>query len=164
MARNGHGKKQDVSLLTAITGTDADEVLVGSNRDDQPPDVLDGAGGSDMFFSFQGADILTGGTGADTFVFDWFFSNAIYGQDTITDFSAAEGDKIDFSPITTHYSEADLLAAVVRALDFGDLTITPIAGGEHVHAEVVAGDATWDVDLDVLGTAPLAADDFIFAA
>jgi Ca2+-binding RTX toxin-like protein len=152
-----------IKLELAITGTDADEVLTGSNDDTNGNDVLDGGGGNDTFYSFQGADILTGGAGADTFVFDWSYSNAIYGQDTITDFSAAEGDKINFSPITTHYSEADLLAAITRAFDFSDLTITPIAGGEHVHGEVVADNGTWDVDLDVLGSAPLTETDFIFA-
>jgi len=159
MARNGHGKKQDVSLLTAITGTDADEVLVGSNRDDQPPDVIDGGAGNDIIDGLQGADTLFGGDGVDTYkLTSWASSNISTGTDTVSGF-----EKYDFSNIR-HYSDADLLVAVTRALNFGDLTITPIVGGEHVHAEVVAGNGTWDINYDVLGSAPLTETDFIFAA
>ncbi|MDE0538734.1 MAG: calcium-binding protein [Rhodospirillales bacterium] len=59
----------DMFVLHALTGSDdSDDVLMGGTSD----------------------DTLTGGTGADTFVFV-----ETSGNDTITDFSQAEGDKID---------------------------------------------------------------------
>ncbi len=58
----------DMFVLDRIVGGDGDDVLQGGNSD----------------------DIMTGGTGADTFVFA-----EESGADTITDFSAAQGDKID---------------------------------------------------------------------
>ena len=40
-----------------------------------------------MLYGGSGNDTLTGGAGADTFY-------ATFGQDTITDFNAAEGDTV----------------------------------------------------------------------
>ena len=65
----------DMFLLHALTGSDgSDDILWGGTSD----------------------DALTGGTGADTFVFD-----ETSGDDTITDFNKAEGDKIDLSCFIT---------------------------------------------------------------
>ena len=51
--------------------------------------------GNDMIYSGAGSDTLTGGTGSDTFVF--LKSDGTSGADTITDFTAQAGDKIDLS-------------------------------------------------------------------
>ena len=61
------------------TGTNGDNVLIGND-------------GSNLLTGGKGHDILTGGLGADTFVF-----GPASGADTITDFSASQGDKIDLS-------------------------------------------------------------------
>ena len=42
----------------------------------------------------KGKDILTGGTGADTFVLNPSYGWGNNGKDTITDFNSSEGDKI----------------------------------------------------------------------
>ncbi|CAO3433707.1 hemolysin-type calcium binding protein [Azospirillum endophyticum] len=52
-------------------------------------DTLDGAAGNDTLLGGLGTDMLTGGSGADLFVFA-----SGDGQDTITDFDAAQGDRI----------------------------------------------------------------------
>ncbi|MFD1627601.1 beta strand repeat-containing protein [Azospirillum griseum] len=52
-------------------------------------DTLDGAVGNDTLLGGLGNDVLTGGSGADLFAFA-----AGDGQDTITDFDAAQGDRI----------------------------------------------------------------------
>jgi len=54
-------------------------------------DIIDGGGGNDTIFGGAGTDYLTGGRGADTFVIG---SHSQY--DIITDFNAAEGDRIVF--------------------------------------------------------------------
>lgn len=149
--------KHDISIALAIDGTDDSEILNGRNDED---DVINGGGGNDTIDGLQGVDMLTGGAGADTFHLYWFSSNVTYGVDTITDFEAA--DFIDLQTITTHYSEADLLVATTRALDFGDVTLEPIAGGNILHVEVVAGDPTWDVTMVILGETPTEAQ-FVFA-
>jgi len=60
-------------------------------------DTLIGGSGSDTLDGSVGADILTGGLGADTFVIRFQSVNSLASNgtvDTITDFNAAEGDRI----------------------------------------------------------------------
>jgi Ca2+-binding RTX toxin-like protein len=52
-------------------------------------DSILGGTGNDSLLGAAGNDTLTGGTGADSFLFA-----AGSGQDTITDFSTADGDKV----------------------------------------------------------------------
>ncbi len=74
--------------------------------DDDSDDVLQG-GTSD--------DTMTGGTGADTFVFD-----EKSGADTITDFSAAQGDKIDLTAFTASITWQQLQAKITTVTDPND--------------------------------------------
>lgn len=140
--------KHDINLALVIT-PDSDGNLLGRNDED---DTLIGDANDNTLDGLQGVDTLTGGAGADVFkVHSWASSNVTYGVDTITDFEAA--DTIDLSNVT-HYSDADMMVAVSRDLMFSDITLTPIVGGNHMHVEVVAGDARWDVDMDILGATP----------
>ena len=90
--------------LTAVSDLTEDmfilDLIVGSDDTD---DVLEG-GGSD--------DTMTGGTGADTFVFD-----EESGADTITDFSTTEGDKIDLTAFTASITWAGLQAVMTQVDD-----------------------------------------------
>jgi Hemolysin-type calcium-binding repeat (2 copies). len=52
-------------------------------------DTLYGGDGNDRLIGADGDDYLNGGSGADLFVFSW--GN---GQDIISDFNAAQGDRI----------------------------------------------------------------------
>ncbi|AMJ61176.1 Hint domain-containing protein [Bosea sp. PAMC 26642] len=91
----------------ALTGGQGADALFGDSGDDslfggEGGDELNGGQGDDALFGGQGADvlnggandgsddILSGGSGSDTFVFDGDF-----GGDIITDFSA--NDKIDLT-------------------------------------------------------------------
>ncbi len=74
--------------------------------DDDSDDVLQG-GSSD--------DTMTGGTGADTFVFD-----EESGADTITDFSAAQGDKIDLTAFTASITWQQLQSKITTITDPND--------------------------------------------
>ena len=67
------------------TGNGLDNWLVGNAGND----TLDGAAGNDTLLGGLGNDVLTGGCGADLFAFALGD-----GQDTITDFDAAQGDRI----------------------------------------------------------------------
>ncbi|CUK18051.1 Cyclolysin [Ruegeria denitrificans] len=67
-----------------LTGDSGDNILNGMDGDD----ILDGGAGNDTLVSGEGNDTLTGGTGADTFVLDG-------GENTITDFNAYDGDRIE---------------------------------------------------------------------
>ncbi len=68
-----------------VDGGAGNDVLWGGAGADQ----LLGGTGSDSLLGAAGNDTLTGGAGADSFLFA-----AGSGQDTITDFSAADGDKV----------------------------------------------------------------------
>jgi Ca2+-binding RTX toxin-like protein len=58
-------------------------------------DVLTGGAGSDKLVGGQGNDTLSGGAGADLFT----FIKGELSQDTITDFSKTQGDKLDLSAL-----------------------------------------------------------------
>ncbi|MET0527859.1 MAG: carbohydrate-binding domain-containing protein, partial [Microvirga sp.] len=96
-------------------GTDAAETLSGGQFDD----TLNGGGGNDTFIGGAGNDRLTGGTGAD--VFRIAKGN---GQDTITDFTASQGDLIDL--IGTGLTSLDKLpittAGTRHVISLGDGT------------------------------------------
>lgn len=72
-------------------GAGADTVRGG-----QGDDVLTGGSGEDFVSGDLGADTMTGGAGADS-----FHSFTGTGLDTITDFSRAEGDRIQLDPGNT---------------------------------------------------------------
>lgn len=80
-----------------LYGDDGDDILRGHGA------TLDGGAGSDRFEVISG--VATGGSGADTFSLSGVQTvNARVGQynlvhtTTITDFNAAQGDKIDLQP------------------------------------------------------------------
>ena len=68
-----------------ISGLGGNDTLSGLGGND----TLSGGNGNDLLVGGNGFDTLTGGGGADRF---WFSTQQ--GEDTITDFSSAEGDKI----------------------------------------------------------------------
>jgi Ca2+-binding RTX toxin-like protein len=85
-------------------GAPGNDVLHGGNGDD----ALYGQDGDDRLLSGRGNDTLSGGAGAD--VFEYRMSDLttltwpggslqIHLVDTITDFSAAEGDRIDLGSL-----------------------------------------------------------------
>jgi len=81
---NGTGNE----LANRITGNDGANTLLGQAGNDS----LLGGTGADTLDGGAGSDVLTGGMGADLFRFA-----KSGGQDTITDFNAAQGDLIDLT-------------------------------------------------------------------
>ncbi|MFG1296046.1 cadherin domain-containing protein [Xanthobacter variabilis] len=84
----------DISGKT-LTGTKSADKLVGTAEND----ILRGGAGNDRLLGGGGKDVLTGGAGADVFVYTALTDSTVKSLDTITDFSAALGDKIDLSAL-----------------------------------------------------------------
>ncbi len=76
-----------------VIGSQFDDHLIGDSGDNilngmDGNDILDGGEGDDTLVSGKGNDTLTGGQGKDTFVLNG-------GENTITDFNADDGDRIE---------------------------------------------------------------------
>jgi Ca2+-binding RTX toxin-like protein len=79
------------------TGNALANIITGNGGGNQ----LNGGGGDDILIGAGGQDNLTGGNGADLFVFRTIGESGVGGgtRDVITDFSRAQGDRIDLSAI-----------------------------------------------------------------
>jgi Ca2+-binding RTX toxin-like protein len=117
--KHGHGSFNGNIGDDTLQAGDGGDILHGG----QGNDLLIGGAGNDMLWGDRGDDTLTGGQGADVF----HFSSA-GGHDVITDFNAAEGDKlaIDHSDNVT---VSDTTDGAVVTLQGGE-TITLL--GVHV--------------------------------
>lgn len=146
--------------LEKIAGVAADRLnLVGTDNND----TLIGAAGDDSLNGGKGADTLTGNAGADTFKFSDLTNGIANRVDTITDFSATAGDKIDVSALgfkTFIGTAAFTPANETGALRFDDATHT-------LQGNTDANNANAKIDLAVILTGVTAADlsagSFIFA-
>jgi Ca2+-binding RTX toxin-like protein len=79
-----------------VVGSKFDDSIFGDSR----ANVLDGKSGKDVLNGFRGRDQLAGGDDSDLFVFSKTSDTGLGTKaDVITDFSSAEGDKIDLSSI-----------------------------------------------------------------
>ncbi len=111
--------------MNAVNGSSFADTLLG----DGTSNTLAGGAGDDTIDGRGSNDILTGGTGADTFVY-----SSGDGADTVTDFSQAEGDRIDLSGLGNLFSFGDVPALASgttdTVIDFGagnSLTLTGVA-------------------------------------
>lgn len=140
-----------VSIPASITDDNSgnDSMIGGAGKD-----TIIGGLGDDTINGGNGVDILTGGLGADVFQFT---PSRLVGRDTITDFSKAQGDKIDVSALGFKSfigSTAFTATNSANALRFDSATQT-LQGN--------TGDLTRiELEIKVIGDAPTAAD-FIFA-
>ncbi len=117
----GHGGDAEGDTLTGfeiLTGSQGNDSLTG----DALANTLQGWNGNDVLEGGIGKDALTGGAGADRFVFS-AISDSLTGvnADRITDFSHAQGDKIDLSAIDAGTGVA------------GDQAFTFIGSGLYTH-------------------------------
>jgi Ca2+-binding RTX toxin-like protein len=111
-------------------GLGFDSVLGGIGND-----TLDGGGGRDT---------LVGGSGADRFVFDSYLSAAT-NSDTITDYSAASGDRIvlDRAIFTTLNSGSSLNGSAFRA---GAGLVNAVAATDRILYDTSSGALRYDAD------------------
>jgi hypothetical protein len=143
----GNDKLKGGAGNDVIRAGDGDDVLNGGGGNDKlfggaDNNVLRGQGGRDLLDGDTGDDLLVGGAGADTFIF-----SDTYGNDTIADFSPAEGDRIKLSGVDGIAGFADLIDN--HATQSGTDVVIDTEGGDRLTLQgVTLGD--------------LRADDFIF--
>ena len=128
-----------VNILNGYNGNDSLEGATGH-------DLLDGGAGNDLLHGGSAMDQLTGGAGADTFIFvtTTEIPSTAAGRDLITDFSHAQGDRIDLSLI-----DANIGAAGDQAFTYlGTGAFTGVAGQLHIWIDagktIVSGDVNGD--------------------
>jgi Ca2+-binding RTX toxin-like protein len=123
--------------------------------------TLVGGSGADTLAGGAGFDTLTGGAGSDLFVFGAFNPGDV---DKITDFSHAQGDRIDLSAIDAVIGGLDDPFAFIGQSAFhhvaGELRYGAAAGGLMVQADV-NGDGVADFSILVANTTSLVHGDFI---
>lgn len=139
-----------------LTGGAGNDRLVGGDGDDH----LSGGAGNDVLRGGPGKDILVGGAGADTFQ----FGKATVGStsiDRISDFSHAQGDKIDLSEIDAnlgkggdqafHYIAADAFSGTAGELRYqGGILSGDVDGDGHVDFAIELSNASKLVAADFL--------------
>jgi VCBS repeat-containing protein len=133
-----------------INGGNDDDTLYGGDGNDS----VSGANNNDILVGGYGADTLAGSNGADTFR----FLSLLDRGDTITDFSTAQGDKIDVSSI-----DADSSALGDQSFAWGGTTATTHGlwqVGSHIYGDVDGNVNTIEFYFDV--NASLSATDFHF--
>lgn len=123
------------------TGNSLNNVLTGNANANK----LIGGSGNDTLIGLGGKDTLTGGTGADYFVF-LALSGSAAGttRDVITDFSGANGDRIDLTAI-----DANTLLAGDQAFNFiGSSAFSKQAGQLRFASSILYGDVNGDAIAD----------------
>lgn len=147
-----------------LVGNSGANVLVGGAGDDR----LEGGGGADRLEGGAGADTLTGGAGADVFVFVSLSDSQQKKtqRDVITDFSRAQGDKIDLSAIDAKDGTPrdDAFVFVGAKAKFsgkkGELRYETKNGSTLIYGDV-DGDMKADIVIQLNGTIDLQKGDFV---
>jgi Ca2+-binding RTX toxin-like protein len=129
-----------------ISGGGGNDTLIGGTgndtlRGDSGNDTLNGGADNDMLAGGSGNDTLTGGSGADTFAFAHAGSA---NKDTILDYSASAGDKLDLSALLDGEfgSGSNVLDFVKLTQSGNDITV-------QVDTNGTSGGQTWS-DVAVL--------------
>ncbi|WP_390517766.1 Ig-like domain-containing protein, partial [Vibrio fortis] len=127
--------KDNHELFNADSDTrGGDDTVAGGLGDD----ILYGQGGDDTLIGGLGDDILTGGEGED--IFKWVDMDD-GSSDTITDFSVADGDKLDLSELLADLETDDINALLNNIEDSitdngnGGSALTIDKGGESMTIE-----------------------------
>lgn len=152
-----------------LFGEYGNDRLYGKNGDDlldggMGYDKLTGGTGNDTLQGGPGTDTLTGNQGADRFVFSASGDSGrgAAGRDVISDFSHAEGDKIDL-----HLLDADATRAGIQAWTFINGNFTTEAGQvrfdsvNHLLQFDGNGDAQVDFEIALTGVPNLVEMDFV---
>jgi hypothetical protein len=120
----------------ALAGRAGDDTIFGRGRADfldggDGDDRLFGEGGNDILVGGPGRDQLTGGPGADRYV----FTSLGDGRDTILDFNAEEGDRLDLRQL---FEGTGFDPGAADAGDFLRFEALDGGGGDTTRVGVVA--------------------------
>ena len=143
-------------------GGDGDDLIRGEAGND----TLAGNLGNDRLYGGTGKDRLSGAEGADQFIFLSKAEStfAITGRDALTDFSRAEGDKINLRAIDANTGAGnqafDFIGTRAFTGDKGDLRIMK-SGPNLIVLGDTNGDGRADFAILVEDTASLRAGDFL---
>jgi Ca2+-binding RTX toxin-like protein len=142
-----------------LDGGDGDDGLIG----DDGADTLIGGAGNDTFGGGTGADVQSGGSGTDLFLFSGIdLGTSRTATDRITDFSHAEGDRIDLSLIDANTATFGDDAFTLKSGAFtaaGQLRIVQEGGNTFLEMNTNA-DTVADLVLRLDGLKTLMAGDF----
>ncbi|WP_186002582.1 M10 family metallopeptidase C-terminal domain-containing protein [Mycobacterium sp. KBS0706] len=162
----GSGGEAQGDVLVAI------ENLSGGQGWDQlygnaGANVLQGWNGNDLLVGRGGKDTLTGGAGADRFQFTAIGDSVVGANaDRITDFSHAQGDKIDLSGIDANSAVAgdqgfSFIGSGAFTHHAGELRAAVTSPGVTTIAGDVNGDGVSDFHIQLTGAFALQASDFV---
>ena len=153
--QTGASRTETIVSIENATGSGASDVIIGSSVANR----LEGAGGFDE---------LTGGLGADRFIFARVAHSQVSndGIDLVMDFSRAQGDRIDVSGIDAKSGIAGNQAfTFIGTGDFtgakGQLRFEVIAGEGLILSGDINGDRVADFRIRLLDLTTLAASDII---
>ena len=118
--RDGFGTIDRIISIEGIVGTAQRDVFIDSASNN----YFDGGAGNDSFVFTAGNDSAHGGLGADLFT----YKGTAFDDDTVDDFSTADGDKIVFA-LATSLAQLRLANIKVGAVDavnaqFGSGSVT----------------------------------------
>jgi hypothetical protein len=139
------------ALANQLTGNDGANTLSGLAG----VDTITGGDGNDIIIGGLGGDLLRGGADADTFVvLQESVGNAALETDTVYDYSAGDGDRIDLSAIdadsTQQGNQAFTLAESGFTRTAGEMTLT-FASGQTTLKLDVNGDGKADYQMKING-------------
>ncbi|WP_342236726.1 S8 family serine peptidase [Inquilinus sp. OTU3971] len=162
-ASGGDAQGDTLTRIENLSGSQVGDALFGSAG----ANTLSGWWGDDLIVGAGGQDTLAGGAGADRFAYGSAWESQVgAGSDRITDFSHAQGDKVDLSVIDADTGLAGNQAFVfigsglythhAGELRFAltDPTTTTIAGD-------INGDGVSDFQIRLTGLIGLVAADFV---
>ena len=112
------------NLVYGNLGNDTCDGGAGNDvvRGGQDNDLVRGGAGDDFLSGDRGSDTLTGGTGAD--IFNTF---AETGFDLVTDFSAAQGDRVSLAPGTVYTVSQIGFDTVINMVGGGQMTLAGVS-------------------------------------
>jgi Ca2+-binding RTX toxin-like protein len=154
--------------IESLIGSAHNDTLTGSSAGDQ----LNGGGGADILTGRIGKDSLTGGLGADIFDYNTLAesANSVTKRDQITDFSSAQGDKIDLSDIDANSAVADnqaFTAITSSNMEYSNSTSFTAAGQlyfdqtNHILYGNTDADAQAEFAIELVGVASLSIGNFL---